>query len=175
MGPSTCKPDSRFRALAMMYHDVVRDRAWHTSGLEGADAGLYKLDLADFRRHLDAIPTDGRRLVAFLGGTIGNLRPGERSTMLAELASSMRSGDSLLLGTDLVKNRERLVAAYDDAAGVTAAFNKNLLARINSELGGTFDLDTFKQTEEPWRGNPESEQPQGVKHDLEKWNRSATH
>jgi L-histidine N-alpha-methyltransferase len=100
--------------------------------------------VGDFRRHLDALPTDGRRLVAFLGGTIGNLRPGERSAMLAELASSMRPGDSLLLGTDLVKNRERLVAAYDDAAGVTAAFNKNVLRVLNRELGADFDVDRFE-------------------------------
>ncbi|HEX4906403.1 MAG TPA: L-histidine N(alpha)-methyltransferase [Acidimicrobiales bacterium] len=99
--------------------------------------------VGDFRRHLGHLPTGGRRLIAFLGGTIGNLVPKERSTMLATLADGMERGDTLLLGTDLVKDRTRLVAAYDDAAGVTAAFNKNVLAVLNRELGADFDLDRF--------------------------------
>ena len=99
--------------------------------------------VGDFRRHLGELPTGGRRLIAFLGGTIGNLLPEERATMLATLAAGMQPGDTLLLGTDLVKDRSRLVAAYDDAAGVTAAFNKNVLAVLNRELGADFDLDGF--------------------------------
>jgi L-histidine Nalpha-methyltransferase len=99
--------------------------------------------VGDFRRHLDRLPTGGRRLVAFLGGTIGNLQPAERHEMLATLAAGMAPGDSLLLGTDLVKDRARLVAAYDDAAGVTAAFNKNVLTILNRELGADFDVDRF--------------------------------
>ncbi len=99
--------------------------------------------VGDFRRHLGKLPTVGRRLVAFLGGTIGNLRPDERAAMLADLAQNLAPGDALLLGTDLVKDRRRLVAAYDDAAGVTAAFNKNVLAVLNRELGADFDLDRF--------------------------------
>ena len=94
--------------------------------------------VGDFRRHLDALPTEGRRMIAFLGGTIGNLRPHERAALLQELASSMRPGDSLLLGTDLVKDRGRLVAAYDDAAGITAAFNRNILLHVNRVLGTAF-------------------------------------
>jgi L-histidine N-alpha-methyltransferase len=99
--------------------------------------------VGDFRRHLTALPQGGRRLIAFLGGTIGNLRPDERAALLADLASTMQRGDALLLGTDLVKDRRRLVAAYDDAAGVTAQFNKNVLTVLNRELDADFDVDRF--------------------------------
>jgi L-histidine N-alpha-methyltransferase len=99
--------------------------------------------VGDFTRHLDHLPRDGRRLIAFLGSTIGNLEPEPRAAFLAELAGTLRPGDSFLLGTDLVKDTARLVRAYDDAAGVTAAFNKNVLAVLNRELGADFDLDTF--------------------------------
>jgi L-histidine N-alpha-methyltransferase len=100
--------------------------------------------VGDFRRHLGELPGGGRRLIAFLGGTIGNLEPHERAVMLATIADGMEPGDALLLGTDLVKDRGRLVRAYDDAAGVTAAFNKNVLAVLNRELDGDFDLDRFE-------------------------------
>ncbi len=99
--------------------------------------------VGDFNEHLAQIPTGGRRMVVFLGGTIGNLHPPERSAFLADLAATMTPGESLLLGTDLVKDRERLVAAYDDDAGVTAAFNKNLLSVLNRELDADFDPDGF--------------------------------
>ncbi len=99
--------------------------------------------VADFDRHLDQLPTGGRRLVAFLGGTIGNFSPSGRAHLLAELRAGMADGDALLLGTDLVKDPARLVPAYDDAAGVTAAFNRNLLAVVNRELKADFDLDAF--------------------------------
>lgn len=99
--------------------------------------------VGDFNEHLDELPRGGRRMVAFLGGTIGNLHPAERTRFLASLAEVMAPGDTLLLGTDLVKDRGRLVAAYDDAAGVTAAFNKNLLSVLNRELDADFDLDRF--------------------------------
>jgi L-histidine N-alpha-methyltransferase len=99
--------------------------------------------VGDFHRHLDALPTTGVRLFAFLGGTIGNLDPVERHRFLLALTAAMQPGDSLLVGTDLVKDRGRLVRAYDDAAGVTAAFNKNVLAVLNAELGATFDPDDF--------------------------------
>jgi L-histidine N-alpha-methyltransferase len=99
--------------------------------------------VGDFRRHLAKIPTEGRRMFAFLGGTIGNFRPIERAEFLTQLAATMRPGDSLIVGTDLVKDRQRLVAAYDDAAGVTAAFNKNVLAVLNRDLGADFDPDAF--------------------------------
>ncbi len=99
---------------------------------------------ADFHRHLDKLPTGGRRMVAFLGGTIGNFTPAERARFLFDLDCNMSAGDSLLLGTDLVKDRTRLVAAYDDAAGVTAEFNKNVLLVLNRELGADFDVDRFE-------------------------------
>lgn len=99
--------------------------------------------VGDFRRHLGLLPGGGRRLLAFLGGTIGNMKPAERAEMLGAIADGMTGGDALLLGTDLVKDRGRLVAAYDDAAGVTAAFNKNVLAVLNRELSADFDLDRF--------------------------------
>lgn len=86
----------------------------------------------------------GPRLVAFLGSTIGNLLPDERRSFLSRVRSLLRTGDALLLGTDLVKDPAVLVAAYDDSAGVTAAFNKNVLAVLNAELGADFDLDAFE-------------------------------
>lgn len=85
-----------------------------------------------------------RRLVLFLGSNIGNVTPTEAATLLCRLAHATRPGDLLLLGVDLRKDPRVLLPAYDDAEGVTARFNLNLLARINQELGGTFDLDTFQ-------------------------------
>lgn len=99
--------------------------------------------VGDFRRHLRSIPDGGRRLVAFLGGTIGNLQPADRSVFLGQVAASMHAGDALLLGTDLVKDPARLVSAYDDASGVTAEFDKNVLRVLNRELGADFDPDRF--------------------------------
>jgi L-histidine Nalpha-methyltransferase len=98
----------------------------------------------DFEKHLAKIPNGGRRLFVFLGSTIGNLKPGARADFLADLAAALQPGDSLLLGTDLVKDSGRLVAAYDDAAGVTAQFNRNVLAVINRELDADFDVDAFR-------------------------------
>ena len=101
--------------------------------------------VGDFRHHLDALPRDGGpRLVAFLGSTIGNFTPAERAEFLGEVAEHLRPSDRFLLATDLVKPEDRLVAAYDDAAGVTAAFDLNLLAVLNRELGADFDLDRFR-------------------------------
>jgi len=97
----------------------------------------------DFEEHLGKIPRVGRRMVVFLGSTIGNLTPGPRAEFLATLSDTLQPGDSLLLGTDLVKDAGRLVAAYDDSAGVTAAFNRNVLAVVNRELGADFDLAAF--------------------------------
>jgi L-histidine Nalpha-methyltransferase len=86
---------------------------------------------------------EGPRLVAFLGSTIGNMVPAEREVFLRRVRAELRPGDAFLLGTDLVKDPAVLVAAYDDAAGVTAAFNKNVLAVLNAELGADFNLDAF--------------------------------
>ncbi|MFJ5136724.1 L-histidine N(alpha)-methyltransferase [Streptomyces sp. NPDC088707] len=99
--------------------------------------------VADFTRGLALPGTPGPRLVAFLGGTIGNLLPGERRTFLRSVRAMLTPGDALLLGTDLVKDESTLVAAYDDSSGVTAAFNKNVLAVIDRELGADFDPDAF--------------------------------
>jgi L-histidine N-alpha-methyltransferase len=100
--------------------------------------------VGDFTRHLDAVPAGGRRLVAFLGGTIGNLLPAERAAFLTALRSTMDSGEWLLLGTDLVKSPAVLVPAYADAAGVTAEFNRNVLRVVNRELGADFKPDEFE-------------------------------
>ena len=97
----------------------------------------------DFEEHLGKIPQVGRRLVVFLGSTIGNLTAGPRAEFLASLSDSLQPGDTLLLGTDLVKDVDRLVRAYDDTAGVTAAFNKNVLTVVNRQLGADFDMDAF--------------------------------
>jgi L-histidine Nalpha-methyltransferase len=101
--------------------------------------------VGDFERHLDALPeAEGPRIIVFLGGTIGNFPPGSRRRFLRSLARVLRPQDRLLLGTDLVKAPAVLEAAYDDAAGVTAAFNRNVLAVMNRELGADFDLDAFE-------------------------------
>jgi len=100
--------------------------------------------IGDFHQHLGEIPSEGRRMIAFLGGTIGNLDPAQRARFLFDLNCTMSSDDSLLLGTDLVKDPSRLVAAYDDAAGVTADFNRNVLRVLNEQLGGNFDPDNFR-------------------------------
>jgi L-histidine N-alpha-methyltransferase len=99
--------------------------------------------VADFEHHLDILPRDGRRLIAFLGGTIGNLDPMQRAKFFAALRAAMDSGDSLLVGTDLVKDPARLVAAYDDPQGVTAEFNRNVLRVINRELDADFEVEAF--------------------------------
>ena len=111
--------------------------------------------VGDFRRHLDVLPRGARRLVLFLGGTIGNLQPAARHRFLVDLEATMNHDDWLLLGTDLVKPTDRLVAAYDDAAGVTAAFNRNLLTVLNRELGADFEPEAFSHVacwndEERW-------------------------
>jgi len=97
----------------------------------------------DFEEHLGKIPRVGRRLVVFLGSTIGNLTPGPRAEFLSALSDTLAKGDTLLLGTDLVKDPDRLICAYDDSAGVTARFNRNVLAVVNRELDADFDLDAF--------------------------------
>jgi L-histidine N-alpha-methyltransferase len=100
--------------------------------------------VADFLHHLGSLPSGTPRLVAFLGGTIGNLDPAGRRRFYADLDASLDSTDWLLLGCDLVKDPARLVAAYDDARGVTAEFNRNALRVLNHELGATFDPERFE-------------------------------
>jgi L-histidine N-alpha-methyltransferase len=99
--------------------------------------------VGDFTEHLDQVPGEHPRLVAFLGGTIGNLVPSERSKFLSSLRSVLSEGEWLLLGTDLVKDPDVLVKAYDDSAGVTAEFNKNVLAVLNREVNADFDVASF--------------------------------
>jgi len=120
---------------------IVRDAA---PMLAGRYPGV-RVDavVGDFERHLGRLPLEGPTLVAFLGGTIGNLAPPERAKFLGELADQMVAGDWLLLGTDLVKDPARLVAAYDDAHGVTAEFNRNVLHVLNRELDGDLEPERF--------------------------------
>jgi len=101
--------------------------------------------IEDYTHGLELEPMDvgERRLVLYIGSSIGNFEPQEAERLLEGVRAGLREGDGLLLGVDLVKDKATLVAAYDDAAGVTAAFNLNLLARLNRELGAEFDLKTF--------------------------------
>ena len=94
-------------------------------------------------------------MIALLGGTVGNFEPEQRAKLLHDVVSTMVPGDGFLLGTDLVKDHDRLVLAYDDPHGVTAAFNKNVLTVLNRRLGADFDLDSFDHvatfdTENEW-------------------------
>lgn len=99
--------------------------------------------VADIDRHLDRLPAPGRRMFAFLGSTIGNYPPAQRHRFLRRLSATMGPAETLLLGLDLVKDPARLVAAYDDAAGVTARFNLNVLSVLNRELDADFDVRRF--------------------------------
>src|SRR6186997_1461091 len=90
--------------------------------------------VCDFELDLERVPVDGPRVLAFLGGTMGNFQPAQRASFLRRIANLLDPDDRFLLGTDLVKDRETLEAAYNDSAGVTAAFNKNVLAVLNREL-----------------------------------------
>jgi L-histidine N-alpha-methyltransferase len=99
---------------------------------------------ADFSVHLGQLPAPGHRLVAFLGSTIGNFEPGARALFLRALREVLEPGEHFLLGTDLVKPATVLVPAYDDGAGVTAAFNLNVLRVLNNRLGADFEPDAFR-------------------------------
>jgi L-histidine N-alpha-methyltransferase len=109
---------------------------------EYPDVELHGL-VGDFTAHLDRLPPDGRRVVAFLGGTIGNLLPPQRAEFLGALRAALRPGEQFLLGTGLVTDPDVLVPAYDDSAGVTAEFNRNVLHVLNRELRADFDVDAF--------------------------------
>jgi L-histidine Nalpha-methyltransferase len=97
----------------------------------------------DFERDLAALPTEGPRVIALLGSTIGNLYPEQRAELLGSIARELHEGDALVLGLDLVKNATRLEAAYHDRAGVTEAFVRNALTAVNRELGATFEQRRF--------------------------------
>jgi L-histidine N-alpha-methyltransferase len=100
--------------------------------------------VGDFERDLGIIPPARRRMIVFLGSTIGNLEPAPRASFLSQVANALRPGDAFLLGTDLVKDTGRLVRAYDDAAGVTADFNRNILRVVNRDLDADFAVDEFQ-------------------------------
>jgi len=100
--------------------------------------------VCDFERDLERVPLGGPRVIALLGGTIGNFEPAQRASFLARITNLLGEDDHFLLGTDLVKDRATLEAAYNDSAGVTAEFNKNVLAVLNRELGCDFDLGVFE-------------------------------
>jgi L-histidine N-alpha-methyltransferase len=100
--------------------------------------------VGDFTRDLGAVGGTGRRMIAFLGSTIGNLEPAARAAFLSQVGAALNPGDTFLLGADLVKDAGRLVRAYDDAAGVTADFNRNVLRVLNSELDANFAVDEFQ-------------------------------
>ncbi|CAI9408687.1 L-histidine N(alpha)-methyltransferase [Nocardioides sp. T2.26MG-1] len=125
--------------------------------------------VGDFTLHLGRLPRGDRRMIAFLGSTIGNFYVEERGAFLGVLGDSLEPGEWLLLGTDLVKEADRLVAAYDDAAGVTEAFVRNMLRVLNRELGADFDPDGFSYAP-MWDGRMErmdlrlrAEMPQQVR------------
>ncbi|HEY1566407.1 MAG TPA: L-histidine N(alpha)-methyltransferase [Solirubrobacteraceae bacterium] len=124
---------------------VVEDAA-RTLTEEYDDLQVYGV-VADFERHLEHVPepeSGGHRLVALLGGTIGNFPPGTRRNALAKIATLLGPGCRLLLGTDLVKDPRIIEAAYNDAAGITAEFNRNLLYVLNRELGADFQPESFE-------------------------------
>jgi len=134
---------SILRAAAGQIAAGTRARTLVELGAGAADKTRLLLDaLAGAGTLASFVPVDVS--VVFLGGTIGNLLPGQRAAFLRSLRSRLRPGDAFLLGTDLVKDPAVLVAAYDDAAGVTAAFNKNILSVLNAALGADFDPDAFE-------------------------------
>ena len=119
-----------------------------TRATADAIAGEYGVDIhglvCDYERDLERIPLGGPRMIAFLGGTIGNFEPAQRASFLARVANLLGPDDRFLLGTDLIKDPTTIEAAYNDSAGVTAEFNKNALAVLNRELGADFELDAFE-------------------------------
>ena len=120
--------------------EVLRDAAAEVA--DEYDLTVHAV-VGDFHRHLTDIPNDSRRLVAFLGSTIGNLTPRERRRFFFDLDAAMAHDEWLLLGTDLVKDTQRLLAAYDDSEGVTAEFNRNVLNVVDRELDATFEPLAF--------------------------------
>lgn len=100
--------------------------------------------ICDYETHLERVPREEGALIAFLGGTIGNFRPGPRRSFLARIATLMYPGDRFLLGTDLVKGQGVLEAAYNDSAGITAEFNRNVLSVLNRELDADFEPEQFE-------------------------------
>ncbi len=137
----------RMRRLQFFPVDISESAlAAATSSLRARFATLaIKPIVTDYCHNMAALrEVAGSKLVLYLGSSIGNFEPMEAGRLLRLLRSTMKAGDTLLLGTDMVKPESVLLPAYDDSQGVTARFNKNMLARINRELGGNFDLDQFR-------------------------------
>jgi dimethylhistidine N-methyltransferase len=138
------------RQPALTYHPIdISETALVAAarGLTSDFAGLHIAAHADDYFHVLAgggLATTGRVLALFMGSNIGNYEPARAAELLSALSAALQPGDGVLLGADMKKDARTLESAYDDATGVTAAFNKNLLGRINRELGGTFDLRAFK-------------------------------
>lgn len=137
------------RQLRLDFYPVdVSPAALHdaVAGLNGDFSNLRINPIAaDYSRHLPQLKElAGRKLALFLGSTIGNFEPEETVEFLKRMRESLAPGDALLVGFDMRKDAAILHAAYNDAQGITALFNKNMLARINRELGGRFDLDAFR-------------------------------
>jgi L-histidine Nalpha-methyltransferase len=127
--------------------DISEEITRDTAGRIASEYGITVHGLVcDFELDLERLPLAGPRVIALLGGTIGNFEPAQRASFLRRVANLLGPEDHFLLGTDLVKDRETLEGAYNDSAGVTAAFNKNVLAVLNHELGADFDLDLFEHT-----------------------------
>jgi L-histidine Nalpha-methyltransferase len=137
-------------AVGTLRHFVAFDVSEHALRESAAELELEYPELAirgvvgDFEQHLDALPGAPRKLVVFLGSSIGNFPPPERTVFLQQIRSLLADGDFFLVGLDLVKEPARIEAAYDDPAGVSAAFSSNVLAVLNRELGADFDLDAFE-------------------------------
>ncbi|MEQ7125815.1 L-histidine N(alpha)-methyltransferase [Actinopolymorpha sp. B11F2] len=123
--------------------DTALQGAMEALGADYPDLQMHGV-VADFEQHLEHLPQGSHRMIAFLGGTIGNLEPAQRGAFLAAVRAGLNDSDRLLLGTDLVKDPDRLVAAYDDAAGVTANFNRNVLYVINRALRADFVPSAFE-------------------------------
>jgi dimethylhistidine N-methyltransferase len=127
----TALADASYKLAALPDVEVTTDATRYVSGLQRLRADV-------------ASDADVRRLVLFLGSNIGNFEPPVADDLLAAVRAAVGPGDTLLLGTDLVKSERELILAYDDPLGVTAAFTRNVLLRLNRELGAAFDIDAFR-------------------------------
>jgi L-histidine N-alpha-methyltransferase len=137
------------RQEAVTYYGIdVSESALHQAhqNLTAAIPGVtFESRVGDYTEGLGEIPADGtRRLVLYIGSSLGNFEPTDASQLLRDIRNQLAPGDMLLLGVDMVKDIPTLIAAYDDPRGITAAFNRNMLARINRELGADFDLKKFR-------------------------------
>jgi L-histidine N-alpha-methyltransferase len=125
--------------------DISEEITRETAARIAAEYGIKVRGLVcDFEFDLERVPVEGPRVIALLGGTIGNFAPHQRAGFLRRIANLLGEEDRFLLGTDLVKDRETLETAYNDPQGVTAEFNKNVLSVLNRELDADFEIDAFE-------------------------------